>query len=132
MPHTLGGPPGGHLLTGEESGLGPPAWDIGWLLGELVELEAAAGHPGSGVADVAYPELRRHVLASYGPGRLDAAEVGRYAAVRLLLHAHDFAAYVGTAAPLAGYLALLPPLVDAALAGSLATAPVVASHDQPD
>ncbi|CAL9504673.1 hypothetical protein SUDANB121_03526 [Nocardiopsis dassonvillei] len=79
----------GVLLTGEELAVGPAEFDVGWLAGELVEHREVvpASREEAG-------RLLDGLLTGYGPG-LDPEAVGRYAALRLLVHVHDFCAYVG-------------------------------------
>ena len=81
--------PEGVLLTGEELAVGPAEFDLGWLAGELVEHRAVvpASREEAG-------RLLDRLLTGYGPG-LDLDAVGRYAALRVLVHVHDFCAYVG-------------------------------------
>ena len=94
----------GVLLAGDELAAGPPVGDLAWLVGELDEL-AARGVP-------ACAGLRRALVAGYGP--VDPAELDRYAAVRVLGHTVDFAAYVGWHPQLTGQLDLVGQLVDRA------------------
>ncbi|RST21050.1 hypothetical protein EF908_24120 [Streptomyces sp. WAC04770] len=102
----------GALLAGEELARGPASYDVGWLLGELAELrrhhldrgdrEAAAHCTGAGLA----------FLRGYDDRALDRKALGRTATLRILTHAHDFAAYVGWASQLLGLLDLVADLVD--------------------
>jgi hypothetical protein len=101
------GPAGVTLVTGDELAAGPPAADLGWLLGELVELAAA----GDGRLAPRCAGLAGALLAGYGPGP-DPAELDRAAIFRLLGHAHDFAAYVGWHPTLLGQLDLVAELAD--------------------
>jgi hypothetical protein len=76
------------LLIGEDLCLAPWYFDLGWLLGELVELKwyRGDGHP-------AWPRLLDALLQGYGRDLGDSWP--RMAALRILLHLHDYTAYVG-------------------------------------
>ncbi|WP_331721253.1 hypothetical protein [Streptomyces sp. NBC_00212] len=97
------------LLVGEDVARGPADFDAGWLLGELLELHVLAAAQSFrreflGVARAAFLD---------GLGRLDdPARTGRAAILRLLVHAHDFAAYVGWHPELLVHARVLPALVD--------------------
>ncbi|WP_327286333.1 hypothetical protein [Streptomyces sp. NBC_01205] len=93
--HPAGGAPrpiGGAMLTGEELALGPSGFDLGWMLGELLELRMTAVHRL--VPRPILSELPAALLAGYGVP-VDPVVTGRAATLRMLTHAHDFAAYVG-------------------------------------
>ncbi|MEU6313485.1 hypothetical protein [Streptomyces sp. NPDC047014] len=92
------------LLTGEDLGLGRPELDLGWLLGELVELAWATPHQEPA-------DLQRLLLAAYGPGP-DPALAGRAAVLRIVTHMQDFAAYRGWDDELLGYIAFTAELID--------------------
>jgi len=91
----LGGAPesAATLLIGEDLATGDPVADVGWTTGELVEL---AGRAGGG------PRWRGFVDALHrgylGENRVWSPEENRrveqYAGLRILLHLHDFLAYV--------------------------------------
>lgn len=100
----------GALLTGEELALGTPEFDLGWLLGELAELRAAARLGLGGAPAHDYAPLARALLDGYGPAH--PAPLARAALLRILTHVHDYAAYVGWHDDLASYLDLLADLVD--------------------
>lgn len=100
----------GALLTGEELAVGTPEFDVGWLLGELVELRAAARLGLGGAPAHDYAPLARALLDGYGPAR--PAPLARAALLRILTHTHDYAAYVGWHDDLTSYLDLLAGLVD--------------------
>ncbi|MFD0375084.1 hypothetical protein [Streptomyces sp. NPDC127112] len=89
-----GTPPasGAALLIGEDLALGPSGFDLGWMLGELLELRMTAAHRS--VPRPILSELPTALLAGYG-ATSDPVVVGRAATLRMLTHAHDFAAYVG-------------------------------------
>ncbi|MFI8948944.1 hypothetical protein ACIGO6_20800 [Streptomyces sp. NPDC053750] len=76
-----------HLLTGENLCLAPWYADLGWLVGELVEL---AWHHGD---DHAQWQAALDALFE-GYGRDLGAHWNRAAAVRIALHLHDYSAYV--------------------------------------
>ncbi|MEU3886166.1 hypothetical protein [Streptomyces sp. NPDC029041] len=106
---------GGHtvLLTGEEVTGGDPALDLGWTLGELHELRAAAAR-GLGAAGkgprVDYPAAAHALLRGYTGGD-GAAPVppgtARAATLRLAVHMRDFASFVGWHEDLRHYCDLL-------------------------
>lgn len=100
------------LLSGEELARGPAESDVGWLLGELVELRligetVPALRRLSEQAEAAAAALLRGYDAP-----LDTGLLGRVATTRVFTHAHDFAAYVGWADELANYADYLVRLVD--------------------
>ncbi|ANS68059.1 hypothetical protein SLINC_5835 [Streptomyces lincolnensis] len=76
------------LLIGEDLCLAPWYHDLGWTLGELVELRWYRGdaHP-------AWPALLDAFFTGYGRDLGD--DWHRLAALRVLLHLHDYTAYVG-------------------------------------
>ncbi|WP_217250821.1 hypothetical protein [Streptomyces sp. AC602_WCS936] len=95
------------LLTGEDLGAARPELDLGWLLGDLAELDWALpvpAHPDG-------PELPRVLLDAYGPGA-DRELTGRAAVVRVAAHMRDFAAYCGWSDELADYTAFIADLID--------------------
>ncbi|WTO38795.1 phosphotransferase [Streptomyces achromogenes] len=76
------------MLIGEDVCLAPWQFDVGWTLGELVELMWYRNdrHPAwSGMAEA--------LFEGYGRDLADAWQ--RHAALRVLLHLHDYTAYVG-------------------------------------
>ncbi len=113
---------GGHtaLLTGEEVTGGDPALDLGWSLGELHELRAAAarglGSAGKGPR-VDYPAAAHALLRGYTGGDGTAAVppgtaavppgTARAATLRLAVHMRDFASFVGWHEDLRHYCDLL-------------------------
>ncbi|MEU6550264.1 hypothetical protein ABZ915_08235 [Streptomyces sp. NPDC046915] len=76
------------LLTGEDLAVAPWYFDLGWVLGELVELKWQLG------GDQQEWQLLLEVFFE-GYGRDLGAQWNRVAALRILLHVHDIAAYVG-------------------------------------
>nr|WP_145487447.1 MULTISPECIES: hypothetical protein [Streptomyces] len=76
------------LLTGEDLAVAPWYFDVGWVLGELVELKWQLG------GDQQDWQLLLEVFFE-GYGRDLGALWKRVAALRILLHVHDIAAYVG-------------------------------------
>ncbi|MFF4356309.1 hypothetical protein [Streptomyces sp. NPDC001604] len=107
------------LLTGEELAPGSPAFDLGWLLGEFLELRMTADRKGT--SRPLLTELPTALLDGYGTPD-DLLAVGRAAVLRIVTHAHDFAAYLGWHPELGLYADVLPGYVDgdgaAALDGS--------------
>ncbi|WP_431999388.1 hypothetical protein [Streptomyces sioyaensis] len=79
------------LLTGEDVCRAPWQFDIGWVLGELIEFRWRLP---SGAGDgPAWQRLADALFEGYG---CDLGKAwNRWAALRIALHQHDFAAYVG-------------------------------------
>lgn len=75
------------LLTGEDLCLAPQTFDTGWLLGELVELRLARGGDLTDWNDLT-TALTSSSDEDLGPGW------NLPAAFRILLHLHDYTAYV--------------------------------------
>ncbi|MCX5195984.1 hypothetical protein OOK31_19150 [Streptomyces sp. NBC_00249] len=92
------------LLTGEDLAAGRPELDLGWLLGELVELAWTTPHQNP-------VDLQRVLLEAYGPGP-DPVLVGRSAVLRVVTHMQDFATYRGWDDELLGYIAFTAELID--------------------
>ena len=90
-------PDGDHVvvLVTDEVAAAPAAWDLGWVLGEFLELANDPGVVTTPRSLVGHP-LAEAVLARYGAG-VDRGLVSRAAVLRWLVHLHDFAAYVGWA-----------------------------------
>ncbi|WP_432536645.1 hypothetical protein [Kineococcus arenarius] len=86
------------LLTGEDLCLAPRSFDTGWLLGELIELRLALGGDGA-----AWNELTAALTAGTGTGLSPAWHLA--AAFRILLHLHDYTAYVAWEEPLIAHYA---------------------------
>ncbi|CCK28874.1 hypothetical protein BN159_4495 [Streptomyces davaonensis JCM 4913] len=107
--------PHGWLMIGEESARGPADHDLGWLLGEFVEWRMTLGRPVPPGAVPMDPEVygttRAGLLRGYGPPT-DPVAAGRSAVLRVLTHAHDFAAYMGWHPELLEYLAVIAELID--------------------
>ncbi|HWM38617.1 MAG TPA: hypothetical protein VNS49_16010 [Streptomyces sp.] len=112
----------GALLAGEESAFGPAEYDIGWLLGELTEFRLRHLN-GSPEASSHCADAARQFMAGYGRRHFDAATAGRMAALRVLTHTYDFAAYVGWNDDLHQHLDLSADLIEtdgsAALCGDV-------------
>lgn len=114
------GPGEAVLLAGEEIARGPAEFDVGWLLGEFLEFRLIAAHEGHAMPLLT--ELPAVFLSGYKtpPAR---SAIGRAAVLRVMTHAHDFAAYVGWHPQLALFIAALPGYIDtegrAALDGSV-------------
>ncbi|MFJ7078669.1 hypothetical protein [Streptomyces sp. NPDC098781] len=115
VPSPAGGPAA--LLTGEEVTGGDPALDLGWILGELHELRAAAAH-GLGSAGqgppVDYPAAANALLTGYtGDGAATVPRgTARAATLRLAVHMRDFASFVGWHEDLRRYCDLLAEALD--------------------
>ncbi|MCO1580501.1 hypothetical protein M8C13_32580 [Crossiella sp. SN42] len=99
------------LLLGDDLGAAPAAFDLGWLLGEVVELSRARPGPGR-------PELIEAIAEGYGTA-LD-HRVGRMAVLRIVLHLHDFVAYIGWHADEVGnYVDLVTDTIEGVHSGQL-------------
>lgn len=98
------------LLSGENLTLGPPELDLGWLLGELLELTLPEGEVEPGEA---FPVLSNALLLAY-ERPLDPGLLHRAATLRVAVHAHDYAAYVGWHPRLEDHLALIAHRLDTA------------------
>lgn len=109
---TLGAPgmnalypdPGGTattVLVTDELADGPPEWDLGWLLGELLELTDDPHRTSTSVALDRHP-VAAALLAAYegADRRVDRGRLARVAITRWVVHLHDYAAYVGWAGDL--------------------------------
>ncbi|MFH9547424.1 hypothetical protein [Streptomyces sp. NPDC017435] len=121
------------IMAGEELARGPAAYDLGWTLGELAEfrlLHFAAGNDEAAAAAAHCAEASGALLDGYGAAGTDRAEVARAAVLRVLLHTHDYAAFVDWTDQLTQYLDLLADLIDHPLAavGDFPDAP--AGHRQ--
>lgn len=101
--------PGTVLLSGLEIARGRPEIDLGWAVGELVEFGAVACRRGLSTAPLS--AVRDAFLGGYGPG-WDRDVVGIAATIRLAVHGHDFAAYVGWHSDLDCYTTMLVDLLD--------------------
>jgi hypothetical protein len=92
------------LFTGADLASGTPALDLGWLVGELAELATFAG---SDIAPLC-GRLAHTVLDGYGIGSPAACDaISRAAVLRIALHLHDYAAYVGWHPQVAEYVPVL-------------------------
>ncbi|MGW3950388.1 hypothetical protein ACWEKM_05385 [Streptomyces sp. NPDC004752] len=117
MPADLGRPA---LLTGEELACGSWEFDVAWLLAELTELARARDLGIGGVPAADYPALAAAVTDGYGR-RPSKRALRRATALRILTHAHDFAAYVQWHGELLAYLDLAAAAVEAAEDGTPVT-----------
>lgn len=110
IPAEAGGLPHG-LITGEDVGIAPWQWDVGWVLAELGELRhfsARLHRPGTD-----WTRLEQVFLDGYGRPRDPL--VRRFTALRSLLHLHDFSVFVTwDEAEVRRYAALLADTIDAA------------------
>lgn len=109
--------PGGELLIGEDLAAGPPEFDLGWLVGELVEF-GHAGPPDAPYGRADHDSFIETLLDAY-PAPLDLAAVGRVALLRFLTHTRDYASFMGWHDMLDGYLTVLADVIDAAAEGRL-------------
>ncbi|MHC6175773.1 hypothetical protein [Glutamicibacter endophyticus] len=83
----------GALLTGEDTGLAHPAYDLAWIYGELAEL--AAFYPSRRPA---LYRLRSGIAQGYGAD-LDPQLLRTGISYRLIQHAFDWHHYAGAALP---------------------------------
>ncbi|KIF75267.1 hypothetical protein QR77_17745 [Streptomyces sp. 150FB] len=99
------------LITGEDVGVAPWQWDVGWVLAELRELRffsARLRRP-----ETAWEWLEQSFLSGYGRPRDPLVQ--RSIVLRSLLHLHDFSVYVAwDEAEVRRYAALLADAVEAA------------------
>ncbi|MEV0583886.1 hypothetical protein [Nonomuraea sp. NPDC050310] len=123
---TLLGPPGGDLLhgaaslalivpgpepallSGEFLARGSGSLDVAWLLAELSELELAVAHGLAPALSADYEALRRAVQDGYG----QPVAVEGLVPLRVLTHAHDYAAYVGWDPQLTKYLDIVADVME--------------------
>lgn len=108
---TRGGRPA--LQSGEELTSGCWEFDVAWLLAECAELARGVSRGIGGVPVADYAALGAALVEGYGrsPSR---GAVLRARALRILTHAHDFAAYVSWHDELLVYLDLVAEAVAAA------------------
>lgn len=97
------------VLSGPDACRGLPETDLGCLLGELIEYRLATR--AKGLAWPLLDRLQHAVLTHYGP-RADPELLAAGAVLRIALHAHDYAAYVGWSEQLHGYVPMLAELLD--------------------
>ncbi|MFF8829724.1 hypothetical protein [Streptomyces sp. NPDC015131] len=109
------------LLVGEDLCLGPWQRDLGWALGELVELSwQLGGDPRrwQGLSDALQEGYGRELSTTWH----------RHAAVRVALHLHDYIAYIGWhPAEFDRFTAFLTFLIDSAPAPTLEDTHVAAA-----
>ncbi|WP_299954159.1 phosphotransferase family protein [uncultured Modestobacter sp.] len=111
------------VLTGEDVTAGHPGADLGWLLGELVELGRGGRRSWVGPAAGA-------LVSGYGAGGAGELPAGtaRACAVRMATHLHDYAAYVGWHDDLPARLHTIAELVDDPAAALVRV--VAGTHDR--
>lgn len=99
-----------HLLLTEELALARPEWDLGWLLGERLEL---VNHPELTPTPVTLADdpVARAVIDAY-PGPLDTEMLRRTCLLRWVIHLHDYASYVGWAPDIPVRLARIAALAE--------------------
>lgn len=99
------------VLTGPDVASGLPEYDLGCLVGEIEEFSAlAAAAGGSGVAHLHLGTIARSCYR----GPLRPEMVSRAVAVRVALHARDFASFVGWYDDLERYIPIIADLLDSA------------------
>ncbi|MGW6578224.1 hypothetical protein ACWF76_02310 [Streptomyces globisporus] len=99
------------LLTGEELGFGSWQQDVGWVLGELHELRALSTRIPLPVPPAGWDRLAARFVEGYGlpPDR----SAHRAAALKVLLHLHDFCVFVRWDEPeVLRYTEVIAQLVD--------------------
>ncbi|MDT9593130.1 hypothetical protein RDV89_08625 [Nocardioides zeae] len=84
------------VLVTDEVASAPPVWDLGWLLGELLELVNDPDHAPAPRPvhehPIAQAVLERYAAVAPPP---DPDALARAALLRWVVHLHDFTAYVG-------------------------------------
>ncbi|GIE36779.1 hypothetical protein Ait01nite_098240 [Actinoplanes italicus] len=103
---TLDGTGPVELLTGAELSGGDPAFDLGWLLGELRELAFVAGTDTD--------PLTAAVLRAADPALLDRPARHQATVLRIVTHMRDHACAMPWTDELADYTDLISALLDAA------------------
>jgi hypothetical protein len=102
----IGDDGGADLLTGEDLGLAPRQFDLGWVLGELVELKWYLNGDSR-----SWQRLTEALFDGYGTDL--GADWNRMATLRTAVHLHDYIAYVGWHdAEFARYARFLSFLID--------------------
>ncbi|MBT2386689.1 hypothetical protein [Streptomyces sp. ISL-11] len=94
------------FLAGSEEAASHREFDLGWLLGELHESAALDDQD-----PVYLGELRDAFVSSY-EGRIDERLLRIATTLRVIIHAHDFAAYLGWSRDLQNYTKIIVELVD--------------------
>ncbi|MFD7450930.1 hypothetical protein [Kitasatospora sp. NPDC059827] len=98
------------IMLGPERSHGPEGFDLGWLLGELLELHWLAASAGK-VPRHAHAEIAHTLTAAHGPVP-EVSTVAHAAVLRILTHMHDHAAYVAWNEEFSDYFGLIAELVD--------------------
>ncbi|WP_042407680.1 hypothetical protein [Streptacidiphilus carbonis] len=112
------------VLSGAEAAYGRRELDLGCIVGELIEFRMVAERDGA--HRPVLNQLRDLLLAGYGD-QWDPVGLAACATVRLAVHAHDFAAYVGWHPDLHLYIPMLVDLLDND--GTAALPPAPAAED---
>lgn len=97
------------VLTGEDAARGPAEADLGWMIGELYEYRCLAAAQGMNTPHL--KPMREALRAGYGLAVHD-DRVAQYAVLRLAVHTHDYAAFVGWSPELYLYLSFLQRAID--------------------
>jgi hypothetical protein len=106
---TLDGAGPVELLTGAELSGGDPAFDLGWLLGELRELAFVSGRETAGDEP-----LTAAVLRAANPELLDRPALQQAIVLRIVTHMRDHASAMPWTDELAAYTDLISALLDTA------------------
>lgn len=99
------------LLTGEELCWGRAEFDLGWLLGELVELDMLERRGRMSLPPARLENVARQLLRGYGRP-VDPRLAGFASVLRVLTHTQDAASYHVWDETLLDHLALVAELVD--------------------
>lgn len=100
------------LLTGEELCRGRAEFDLGWLLGELAELDMLERRGRMNLPATRLKDVAQQLLHGY-EHPVDAPLLGAVSVLRVLTHTHDAASYHVWDETLIDYLAFIAELVDA-------------------
>lgn len=84
----------GTLIMGEDVCNGDPVFDVSWLIGEIAELHDSHKRGMRQIPGADYTLLGWSFLQGYG-SIPEADTLAKVSALRTMVHAHDYASYVG-------------------------------------